>query len=80
MKPDALSDQVDYWMGGEDNQDQAMLLAEHFHPSQAETSVDTSQLTPQPNEYIAASRDSPSQVTIEEEGSIFLERVQDCMD
>ena len=36
--------------GEEDNWDQVMLLAEHFHLSQAETWVNTSWQAPQPNE------------------------------
>ena|SRR5882724_4547299 len=78
MKPDALPHRVDHQPGEEDNQDQVMLSAKCFHLSQAKTSVDTSQQMPQPSESSAASRDSPSQVTIEGEGSTFLESVQDC--
>ena len=57
-----------------------MLSDEHFHPSQAVTSVDTSQWAPQPSESITVTQDGPIQVTIEGEGSTILERVWNCAD
>jgi len=71
MKPNALSHQADHQMGDEDNQDQVMLPAERLKAklSQAE-----------PSQSIAADRDGPSQVTIEGEGTEFLERVHNCTD
>src|SRR5882724_8267499 len=57
-----------------------MLSAEHFHPSQAETSADTPRQTPQPSESFAVNGHSPSRVTIKGEGATFLQRVRDCAD
>src|SRR5882724_10527198 len=76
MKPDALSCWADLWTGDEDNQDQVMLLAENFkaEPSQAKPNQT------EPSQSIAADGDGPSQVTLEGEGTEFLERVHNCTD
>src|SRR5882724_2036033 len=76
MKPDALSPQVDHRMGDEDNRDQVMLLAEKFkaEPSRVEPNQT------KPSQSIVADRDGPSQVTLEGEGTEFLERVCNCAD
>src|SRR5882724_3230617 len=58
-------------MGDEDNQDQVMLSAKRFkaEPNQTE-----------PSHSIVADGDGPSQVTLEGEGTKFLERVHNCAD
>src|SRR5882724_5578423 len=76
MKPDALSHQADHWMGDEDNWDQVMLSAKNF---KAEPSGAKPNQT-EPSQSIVADRDSPSQVTLEGEGTKFLERVHNCAD
>jgi len=80
MKPDALSRRADHQVGERDNQGQVMLLAGHFHPSPAKPSANTPWQTPQTNESIAPNREGPSRVTIEGEGTTFLQRVRECAD
>src|SRR5882724_2926102 len=63
-----------------DNRGQVMLSARHFHLSQAEPLADTPRQTPRTNESIAANREGLSQVTIEGEGTTFLQRVRECAD
>src|SRR5882724_4841424 len=58
-------------MGDEDKQDQVMLLAERFKAKLNQT---------EPSQSIVADGDSPSQVTLEGEGTKFLERVHNCTD
>jgi len=57
-----------------------MLSAECFCPSQTKALADSLQQTPQPNESIAVNGNGPSQVTIEGEGTTFLQQVRDCAD
>ena len=57
-----------------------MLSAECFRPSQTEAPADIPCQTSRPSESIAANGDGPSQVTIEGEGTTFLQRVRDCAD
>src|SRR5882724_6508139 len=80
MKPDALSWRVDHQLEEGDNRDQVMLLAECFHPSRAEALADIPCQTSRPSESIAANGDGPSWVTIEGEGTAFLQQVRDCTD
>jgi len=76
MKPDALSHQVDHQMGEEDNQDQVMRQ-QNISIKRGWASVIPPMGTPT-QWSIAVSQDSPIWVTIEGEGSTFLERVQNC--
>src|SRR5882724_10991173 len=57
-----------------------MLLAEHFRLSRTKVSANIPCQTSQPSESIAANGDGPSRVTIEGEGSTFLQQVRDCAD
>src|SRR5882724_6091242 len=57
-----------------------MLSAKHFCPSQTEVSANIPCQTSQPSESIAANGDGPSRVTIEGEGTTFLQQVRDCAD
>jgi len=74
MKPDALLCQVDHQTGVEDNRDQVMLSAEKFKAelSQAKLSQAEPNQT-EPSQSIAENGDGPSQVTLEGEGTEFLE-------
>jgi len=54
-----------------DKQDQVMLLAERFKAKLNQT---------EPSQSIVADGDGPSQVTLEGEGTEFLERVHNCAD
>jgi len=76
MKPDALLHQADHWTGDEDNQDQVMLSAEKFKAELSQAKPNQTE----PSQSIAADGDSPSQVTLEGEGTKFLERVHNCAD
>src|SRR5882724_6608934 len=58
-------------MGDEDKQDQVMLLAERFKAKLNQT---------EPSQSITADGNGPSQVTLEGEGTEFLERVHNCTD
>ena len=80
MKPDALSRRVDHQPEEGDNRDQVMLSAECFHLSRTEALADIPCQTSRPSESIAANADSLSQVTIEGEGTTFLQQVRDCAD
>src|SRR5882724_2639736 len=63
-------------MGDEDNRDQVMLSAEKFKAELSRAELNQTE----PSQSIVADRDSPSQVTLEGEGTKFLERVHNCTD
>ena len=63
MKPDALSCQIDHQTGEEDNQDQIMLSANHFHPS-PELLAETPNQRCKPSKSIVANGDGPFCITI----------------
>ena len=77
MKPDALSCQIDHQAGEEDNQDQIMLLADHFH-LMPKLSAETPDQGCKTNESNVENGDCFSRVSIEREWSSVLERVHNC--